>query len=75
MEITEIKFIGNRIKYFRRALGMSREESARSVGVSPRTLAAYERGEREMSLGTAIALSKLYKVTINMITDVHKIGI
>ena len=75
MEISEIEFVGNRIKYFRRAMGMSREESARRIGVSPRTLAAYERGEREMGLGTAMALSRLYKVTINMITDVYKIGI
>ena len=72
--IEMIKFVGNRIKYFRRSLGMTREESAMAIGVSPRTLAAYERGEREMSLNTFLSLARLYNVTVNMLTDVHKIG-
>ena len=72
--IDMIKFVGNRIKYFRRSCGMTREESAREIGVSPRTLAAYERGEREMSLNTILSLARLYNVTVNMLTDVHKIG-
>ncbi|MBQ3426225.1 MAG: helix-turn-helix transcriptional regulator [Clostridia bacterium] len=72
--IDTIKFVGNRIKYFRHSCGMTRDESAREIGVSPRTLAAYERGEREMSLNTAISIARLYNVTVNMITDEHKIG-
>ncbi len=61
--------IGKRIKHHRRELGYSRDEVAELVGITPRTLAAYERGEREMSMEMAIELARIYKTTLTKLTD------
>ena len=52
-----LRHIGGRVKYQRRELGLSRDEVAKILGITPRTLAAYERGEREMSMEMAIELA------------------
>ncbi len=64
-----LRHIGERIKNYRRELGYSREYVAEYIKITPRTLAAYERGEREMSMETAIYLARLYRTTLTKLTD------
>lgn len=65
--------IGERIKNYRRELGYSREYVAGYIKITPRTLAAYERGEREMSVKTAVDLARLYRTTLTRLTDYKNI--
>lgn len=64
-----LRHIGARIKCHRRELDYSRDMVAEYIGITPRTLAAYERGEREMSMETAIELARVYKTTLTKLTD------
>lgn len=64
-----LRHIGGRVKHQRRELGLSRDEVAKLLGITPRTLAAYERGEREMSMEMAIELAKIFKTTLTKLTD------
>ena len=64
-----LRHIGTRIKCYRRELEYSRDMVAEYIGITPRTLAAYERGEREMSMETAIELARVYKTTLTKLTD------
>lgn len=64
-----LRHIGARIKCYRRELEYSRDMVAEHIGITPRTLAAYERGEREMSMETAIELARVYKTTLTRLTD------
>lgn len=64
-----LRHIGERIKVCRREHGYSREFVAEHLKITPRTLAAYERGEREMSMETAICLARIYRTTLTKLTD------
>ena len=64
-----LRHIGERIKVHRRELGYSREFVAEHLKITPRTLAAYERGEREMSMETAICIARFYRTTLTKLTD------
>lgn len=61
--------IGKRMKTYRRGLSYSREAIAEYLGITVRTLAAYERGEREMSMQTAAELARIYRTTLTRLTD------
>ncbi len=66
-----LKYIGNRFKEFREEVGYSRRDAADLIGITMRTLASYERGEREVSMDTTIKMAAAYKTTFTMLTD-HK---
>ena len=68
-----LRHIGERVKHHRRELGYSREEVAKHLGITPRTLAAYERGEREMSMEMAVELAKIFKTTLTRLTDYRNV--
>ena len=68
-----LRHIGARRKYHRRELSYSRDSVAERIGVTPRTLAAYERGEREMSMETAVELARVYKTTLTKLTDYQNV--
>lgn len=65
--------IGARLKSYRRRLGYSREEVGKRLGISGRTVAAYERGEREMSMDTAISFARIYQTSFSTLTDYNNI--
>lgn len=64
-----ITYIGERCRYFRRHQGITIPEAADCLGVSTRTIEAYERGEREMTTDTAIRLAEIYKTTLTKLTN------
>lgn len=58
-----LKIIGSNFRNYRVARGYTRDKAARELGVSPRTLAAYERGEREITAALTVKLAELYGTT------------
>ena len=63
-----LKYQGERFMYYRKKAGISRRSAARYLGISPRTLAAYERGEREATIITIMHMQMLYDVSFTEIT-------
>ena len=68
-----LKTLGQRLKYFREQRNLSRRQVAEHIGVAPRTLASYERGEREASSDMIIKIADLYGVTFAKLTDYKNI--
>ena len=64
-----LKYIGVRFRDFREKAGYSRNDAAVLIGVTPRTLASYERGEREVSMETTIKMAEVYRTTFTTLTD------
>lgn len=64
-----LRYVGSRFQTFREKTGLSREEAAKEIGISSRTLAAYERGEREINMDTAQKMAVVYKTTLTNLTD------
>lgn len=64
-----LKYFGNRFQTIREESGISRDMAAEMIGISKRTLASYERGEREMNIDTAERMAIAYKTTISKLTD------
>ena len=65
--------IGKRLKNYRRAEGLSKEEVAAELGISPVTLGAYERGDREIRMDKVKELARIYNTTITELTDYKNI--
>lgn len=68
-----LKILGNRLKYFREQSNLSRKQVAERIGVTARTLASYERGEREASAELIIKIADVYGVTFAKLTDYKNI--
>lgn len=68
-----VKYVGRRCFYFRKQMELTVEEAAEKLGLSPRTLHAYERGEREMTVDTAIKLAECYNTTLTNLTNYKNI--
>lgn len=64
-----LKYFGNRFQTIREESGISRDMAAEMIGISKRTLASYERGEREMNIDTAKRMAIAYKTTISNLTN------
>lgn len=64
-----LKYIGNRFVTFREERGITRAKAAEMIGVTPRTLASYERGEREMTAVTAVKMAEAYRTTFTNLTN------
>lgn len=54
----------NTIKQKRESLNITQEELALAVNVSRQTIIAIEKGNYEPSLGLALKLARVFKVTI-----------
>ena len=65
--------IGKRLKNYRRAEGLTKEEVAAELGISPATLGAYERGDREIRMDKVQELARIYNTTITELTDYKNI--
>lgn len=64
-----VKYLGKRFRESREECGFSREEAADRIGITVRTLAAYERGEREPKAETAIKIAKAYRTNLTKLTN------
>lgn len=54
-----LKSVGNRIKIQREYMGYSREKLAELIGISSRTVAYLENGQKEMGIKTAINICQI----------------
>ncbi len=68
-----LKYVGERLRSFRTARDISRESAAEQLGISKRTLASYERGEREITVPTIIKLAEIYRTTYTDLTNYENI--
>lgn len=59
------KIIGERIRYEREKLGLTREKFAEIVDLSPLYIGQLERGERQMSLNTLFKISQCLHISID----------
>ncbi len=57
--------LGQRIRQYRNASGLSGKNAANAIGVSEREYMAYERGEKCMTLSTAMKLCGLYHTALS----------
>ncbi|MEE0418731.1 MAG: helix-turn-helix domain-containing protein [Lachnospiraceae bacterium] len=57
--------ISRNLAYLRRANGYSQEEVAEKIGVSRQAVAKWENGDSIPDLANSIALSELYRVTLD----------
>lgn len=57
--------LGPRIAALRRQAGLSQSELAARLKVSPSAIGMYEQGRREPSVDTLVALSRLFRVSID----------
>ncbi len=68
-----LKYIGKRFSFYRERAGLSRVAAADRLCITPRTLAAYERGEREISAQMTVRMAQIYGVTLTKLTDYKNI--
>ena len=61
--------IGNKIMELRKKNGLSQEELAEKVGVARQTISKWELGETSPDLKQAKELSKIFKVSLDELTD------
>ena len=59
--------LGSRISFFRRRLGMSQEELANRLSISPAALGAYEQGRRCPSGAMLVAMSQALDVSVELL--------
>lgn len=57
--------LGTRIASLRQGRGMSQQELARRLHISPSAVGMYEQGRREPSVDTLIALSREFGVSLD----------
>jgi transcriptional regulator with XRE-family HTH domain len=61
------KNVGERIRYQRKALGLSQEEFSEKIGRVPKFCADIERGQAGMSLETMLKICSLLKMSPNQL--------
>ena len=64
-----LRYIGERLQTFREERGISRDIAADMIGITPRTLASYERGEREITMDCVEKMALAYKTTFTALTN------
>ena len=67
---TDNKTIGKIIKYYRQQKGLTQEEFAEAIGVSPGYVSRLERGIKRASLDTLIEISITLEVTLDSLVGV-----
>lgn len=68
----DIKVIGQRIRKERNILGLSRDDFAELVGLSGYYVGQLERGDRQMSLTTAVKIAATLHISLDyLITGKH----
>ena len=64
------EFSGNKIRMLRKEKGLTIQELANLVGLSPSAIGMYERGVRKPDLSLAVTLSKLFNKNIEYFYNV-----
>ena len=63
-----LKAEGKRFKSYREQSRLSQKEAAELLGISSRTLGAYERGEREITFAMTVKMAEIYITTFAELT-------
>ena len=61
--------IGNKIQELRKKKGISQEELAEKIGVARQTISKWELGETSPDLKQAKELSKIFKISLDELTN------
>lgn len=64
-----MKTFGEKVKDARASLGLSQPKVAELTGVSVRSVAAYEKGEKMPRQGTLLKLAKALRVSVKFLAD------
>ena len=64
-----MKAFADKVKEARISLGLSQTQLAQEVGVSPRSVQAYERGEKTPRAAMMAKLAKALKVSVKFLSD------
>lgn len=67
--------LGNHLKDLRENFSLTQREIAKYLNISRSTYAYYETGKIEPSLGSIIALSKLYGISTDSILLCHRVSL
>ncbi len=67
------RYIGKRIKRYRKKRGYTVKEAAMRLGIPPRTLTSYESGTRQISVDLLLELSREYSISYEALTDINNI--
>ncbi|WP_141520271.1 helix-turn-helix transcriptional regulator, partial [Bacillus cereus] len=59
------KYVGSKIKDYRKSFGLSQEELAKKIGVGKTTISNYEVGIRSPKKPQMIKLSEVFGITID----------
>ena len=69
-----LKQIGRNIRMYRENTDITLAEAAKKLGISERTIGAYERAEHEMTLKAAVDMAVLYKTTLSKLLGYAPVG-
>jgi XRE family transcriptional regulator, fatty acid utilization regulator len=67
--MVEILALGQRVRHFRQAAGLTLEELSQSVGVTPSQLSLVETGKREAKVGLLSSLAAALGVEVSVLLD------
>ena len=67
-------FMGNQIRHYRRAKGMSQTALAAALGISAAHVGHIERGTRHASLETVVAISQQLDVSLDLLVFSNKVS-
>lgn len=67
--MVEILALGQRVRHFRQAAGLTLEELSQSVGVTPSQLSLVETGKREAKVGLLTSLAAALGVEVTVLLD------
>lgn len=59
------KFVGSKIKEYRKKLGINQTELGKKLGVKQNTVAGYEKGEWEVSYDNLFKLADIFEISID----------
>lgn len=59
------KFVGSKIKYYRKKKGMNQTELGKELGVKQNTVVGYEKGDWEVSYDNLFKLADIFEITID----------
>ena len=71
-----MSFVSNNIKYLRKQMHLTQEQSAEKIGIKRSLLGAYEEGRADPRLNNLQKMAGIYGVTVDMIiaTDITKMS-
>lgn len=59
------KYVGNKIREYRKKKGMNQSELGKLLGVAQNTVAGYEKGEFEVSYDNLFKLTEIFNISID----------